>query len=189
VADKGVPAALMMALSRTVVRTAAADGRSPSAALTLANELILKDSRGDLFVTAFYAALDPSGRLTYANAGHNRPLWLRSRTGQIEELAARGIALGVLEDIELEERAIRVTPGDILIFYTDGVTEAMDAAGQQFGAERLRQVLAAGPGASAPATLAAVEDGLRAFTGDTPQSDDIALFVVRRRPLLEEDSD
>jgi sigma-B regulation protein RsbU (phosphoserine phosphatase) len=189
VADKGVPAALMMALSRTVVRTAAADGRSPSAALTLANELILKDSRGDLFVTAFYAALDPSGRLTYANAGHNRPLWLRSRTGQIEELAARGIALGVLEDIELEEREIDVTPGDILMFYTDGVTEAMDADGQQFGAQRLRQVLAASPGASAPATLTAVEDALRAFTGDTPQSDDIALFVVRRRPLLEEDSD
>jgi serine phosphatase RsbU (regulator of sigma subunit) len=189
VADKGVPAALMMALSRTVVRTAAADGRSPSAALTLANELILKDTQAELFVTAFYAALDPSGRLTYANAGHNRPLWLRSRTGQIEELAARGIALGVLEDVELEEREIDVMPGDILIFYTDGVSEAMDADGQQFGAERLRQVLAASPGGSAPATLAAVEDALRAFTGDTAQSDDIALFVVRRRPLLEQDSD
>ena len=117
------------------------------------------------------------------------PLWLRSHTGQIEELAARGIALGVLEDIELEEREIDVTPGDILIFYTDGVTEAMDVDGQQFDTERLRQVLAASPGASAPAMLAAVEGALSAFTGDTPQSDDIALFVVRRRPLLEEDSD
>jgi serine phosphatase RsbU (regulator of sigma subunit) len=183
VADKGVPAALMMALSRTVVRTAAADGRSPSAALTLANELILKDSRGGLFVTAFYAVLDTEGRLAYANAGHNRPLWLRSGTGQIQELAARGIALGVLEDVELEEREIDVTPGDLLVFYTDGVTEAMDADGQQFGAERLHQVLAANAGGSAQQMLAAVEDAVSAFTGDTLQSDDIALFVVRRCPL------
>jgi serine phosphatase RsbU (regulator of sigma subunit) len=188
VADKGVAAALMMALSRTVVRTAAADGRDPSAALTLANEMILKDSRGGLFVTAFYAVLETSGRLTYANAGHNRPLWLQVGTGQIQELAARGIALGVLEDAELEERAIDIAPGDILVFYTDGVTEAMDADGQQFGTERLRQVVAANRGATAPQVLAAVEDAVRTFTGDTPQSDDIALFVVRRCPLLEESS-
>ena len=183
VADKGVPAALMMALSRTVVRAAAADGRSPSAALTLANELILEDSRASLFVTAFYAALDTrGGRLAYANAGHNRPLWLRVGTGESEELAARGIALGVLEDIELEEREIDVAPGDLLVFYTDGVTEAMDDGGQQFGKERLRQVLAANADGSAQEVLAAVEDAVRAFTGNTPQSDDIALFVVRRCP-------
>jgi serine phosphatase RsbU (regulator of sigma subunit) len=185
VADKGVPAALFMALSRATIRAAALDGRGPSATMTQANGLILKDSKDSLFVTAFYATLDTgSGRLTYANAGHNRPLWLRVGPGEIQELAAHGIALGVLEDIELQEREIDVAPGDLLVFYTDGVTEAMDADGQPFGVERLRQVLAADPGASADQAVSAVVDAVRAFTGDAPQSDDIAIFVVRRGPLL-----
>jgi serine phosphatase RsbU (regulator of sigma subunit) len=182
VADKGVPAALMMALSRTMVRTAAANGRSPSAALSLANELILKHSHTDLFVSAFYATLDiHSGRLTYANAGHNRPLWLQISSGEILELAARGIVLGILEDIELEEREIDVSPGDVLVFHTDGVTEAMDIVGQQFGEERLRAAVAATPNASAQEIIAAVVDAVKAFTGDAPQSDDLTLLVVKRK--------
>jgi len=182
VADKGVPAALMMALSRTMIRTAALGGRGPSSALARANELILNDSRTGLFVTAFYAALDVhTGRLAYANAGHNRPLWLRAGTGEIVELAAHGIALGVLEQVELEERVVDVSPGDVLAFYTDGVTEAMDADGQLFGVERLRAAVAADPDASAAEIVSAVERALGAFTDDAPQSDDVALFVVRRR--------
>ncbi len=183
VADKGVPAALMMALSRAMVRTATADGRGPSAALGLANELILKHSQTDLFVSAFYATLDTrGGRLTYANAGHNRPLWVQISSGEIQELAARGIVLGVLEDIELEEREIDVAPGDLLVFYTDGVTEAMNTDGQQFGRERLRAAVAATPEASAQHIIAAVVDAVRAFTGDAPQSDDLTLLVVKRCP-------
>jgi len=184
VADKGVPAALMMALSRTMVRTAAADGRSPSAAMSLANELILKHSHTDLFVTAFYATLDTrSGRLTYANAGHNRPLWLQINPGEVQELAARGIALGVLEDIELEECEIDVAPGDLLVLYTDGVTEAMNADGQQFGEERLQATVAATPDASAQQILSALMDAVKAFAGDAPQSDDITVLVIKRCPL------
>lgn len=184
VADKGVPAALMMALSRTIIRTKALGGRSPSSALMRANESILNDSRSDLFVTAFYATLDThSGRLTYANAGHNRPLWLQIRSGEIQEVTAPGIALGVLEDIELEEREIDVAPGDLLVFYTDGVTEAMNTGGQQFDGERLRAAVAANPDASAQQILSAVVDAVRAFTGDAPQSDDLTLFVAKRCPL------
>ncbi|MBE9471113.1 MAG: SpoIIE family protein phosphatase [Chloroflexi bacterium] len=184
VADKGVPAALMMALSRTIIRTIALGGRSPSPALMRANELILNDSQSSLFVTAFYATLDThSGRLTYANAGHNRPLWLQVRSGEIQEVTARGIALGVLESIELEEREIDVAPGDLLVFYTDGVTEAMNTSGQQFDGERLRAAVTANPDASAQQILSAVVDAVRAFTGDTPQSDDLTLFVAKRCPL------
>jgi len=186
VADKGVPAALMMALSRAVIRAAALEDRGPAATLRQANQLILKDSRDSLFVTAFYAVLDTgSGRLTYANAGHNRPLWLRLGTGEVQELAARGIALGAIEDAELEERAIDVAPGDVLVLYTDGVTEAMDAEGEPFGVGRLRQVVAAHPQASPEQVVAAVEGAVSDFTGGAPQSDDIALFVVRRRSGLE----
>jgi sigma-B regulation protein RsbU (phosphoserine phosphatase) len=83
--------------------------------------------------------------------------------------------------VELEEREIDVSPGDVLMFYTDGVTEAMDAGGRPFGVERLRAAVAADPDASAEQIVSAVEQALGAFTGDAPQSDDVALFVLRRR--------
>ncbi len=127
VADKGVPAALFMALSRSIIRTKAMSGPNPAKVLTRANRLIAKDTRSGLFVTVFYGILDlKTGRLTFTNAGHNRPLRLETATGQIEELATRGIVLGVFEQVKLEEKEIEVSPGDILVFYTDGVTEAMD---------------------------------------------------------------
>jgi serine phosphatase RsbU (regulator of sigma subunit) len=181
VMGKGVPAALFMAVSRTVIRTMSLSGASPSEVLTRANPLILKDSHSDLFLTAFYAILDTgSGRLVYANAGHNRPLWKQAATGQIRELAANGIVLGVLAGIDLEERAIDVAPGDMLVLYTDGVTEAMDADHRQFGRERLHAALAACAGAGARQALDSVVSVLGEFTGDTQQSDDITILVVRR---------
>ena len=109
VTDKGVPAALFMALSRTLIRTTALSGRSPGAALSRANQLILRDSQTNTFVSTFYAALDThGGKLAYANAGHNPPLWLQVATGELRELAARGIVLGLFYDIDLEEREISV---------------------------------------------------------------------------------
>jgi sigma-B regulation protein RsbU (phosphoserine phosphatase) len=95
-------------------------------------------------------------------------------------LAGRGIVLGALDSIELEERAIDVAPGDYVVFYTDGVTEAMDSAHQPFGEERLRRVVKAAAGAGAQEMLKAVVDAVQDFTGDAPQSDDVTLFVVRR---------
>jgi sigma-B regulation protein RsbU (phosphoserine phosphatase) len=184
VADKGVPAALFVALSRTLIRTTALSTPSPAATLMRANELILKDSQSELFVTAFYAILDTrSGRLVFANAGHNRPLWRQAATGEFRELVARGIVLGTFEDVEQKEHEISVAPGDLLVFYTDGVTEAMDADGHLFGEERLRAALAADPDASAQQALQAVVDAVNAFTGDTPQSDDCTLCVVKRHSL------
>ena len=181
VAGKGVPAALMMALGRTVVRAAAADGRDPSCALDLANRLLMDDSQANLFVTAFYAVLDTAtGRLTYANAGHNRPLLLRAKSGEMEELAAKGIALNVFDDIALEQRVAELAPGDLVGFYTDGVTEALDAAGQPFGDARLRAALAGNLGARAEQTLAGVLEAVYRFAGDTPPSDDLTLIVAKR---------
>jgi sigma-B regulation protein RsbU (phosphoserine phosphatase) len=186
VADKGVPAALMMALSRTVIRTAAADGRGPGAALTLANSVIEKDSQAGLFVTAFYATLDTdSGRMVYANAGHNRPLWLRASSRHVEALAARGIALGVLDEVDLEEREITLAPGDTVVFYTDGVTEAMNVDEEYFGEERLRAVAGAGAGLTAEDLLSAVVNGISAFAGNASQSDDLTVLVVRRCPVAD----
>jgi sigma-B regulation protein RsbU (phosphoserine phosphatase) len=181
VAGKGMPAALFMALGRTTVRTAALGGRSPSAALERANEWILNDSWTELFLTAFYAALDiRSGRLVYARAGHNPPLLLRAASGEPEELTARGVALGMFGGITLKEREIGIMPGDLLLLYTDGVTEAMDASGQPFGEERLRTLLAAQAGVGAQEALEAVVEAVEACTSGVPLSDDMTLLVVKR---------
>jgi sigma-B regulation protein RsbU (phosphoserine phosphatase) len=145
--------------------------------------LILKDSGSDLFLTATYATLDTdSGHVVYANGGHNPAIWLQSKTGEIQELAAPGIALGALRSIELEQGEIEVTPGDVLVFYTDGVTEAMDASHELFDVERLQAVVAASAGASAQQVLDKVVKAVETFAGKAPQSDDVTAFVVRRSP-------
>jgi sigma-B regulation protein RsbU (phosphoserine phosphatase) len=181
VADKGVPAALYMALSRTLIRTTALSGRTPAAALERANELMLRDSQAEIFLSAFFAILDTkSGRLRYTNAGHNRPLWRHIATEEIETLSGRGTVLGVLEDIELEDRQIIIDPGDVLVFYTDGISEAFDARGDAFGVDRLSDALQRSSGASAGDVLDGIISHIETFVGDTPQSDDLTLFVVRR---------
>jgi sigma-B regulation protein RsbU (phosphoserine phosphatase) len=183
VMGKGVPAALFMALSRTIIRTTALNGRSPASTLAWANELIQKNNRADLFLTAFYARLDTSsGRLAYACAGHNRPLWLKASSGVIQELTARGIIMAAFDKIDLEEREIEVAPGDSLVFYTDGVTEAMNAHREPFGEKQLEAVVKASAGAPAQQVVDAVVQAVEAHAGDTAQSDDITLFVVRRCP-------
>jgi len=181
VADKGVPAALFMALSRTILRTKAMSGRGPASTLLRANDLIIKDSHSDLFLSVFYAVLDQrSGRMIYANAGHNRPLWVRAERGTVEELGARGIVLGVLDEIKLEERRIDVAPGDVVVFYTDGVTDGMNGDEEFFEVARLREVVAAHAGGSARELLHAIIAAYNAFTGDTEQTDDFTCVVVKR---------
>jgi len=142
---------------------------------------MLHDSWSDLFVTTFYALLEPqTGRLAYANAGHNRPLWIQSSTGQVHELAAHGIALGVLKAIRLEEREICVAPGDTLVFYTDGVTEARNGKGELFWEERLRATLEAHAEDSAQKIQSAILAAVEEFTDGTPLADDLTLFVIKR---------
>jgi serine phosphatase RsbU (regulator of sigma subunit) len=183
VMGKGVPAALFMAVGGTVIRTIALGQQSPSEVLIGANPIVLKNSHSDLFLTAFYAVLEPaSGRLVYANAGHNRPLLQQAATGGIQELASDGIALGVLDGIELEERTIDVAAGDLLVLYTDGVTEAMDAGYRQFGMDRLRAALQACAGSSAQETVDSIVEKLKAFAGDVSRSDDITILAARRHP-------
>ncbi len=182
VSDKGVPAAMFMAASRTIIRTIAVTVNGPAQALMRANNLIAQDSQTTgQFVTVFYGTLEPhSGRLVYANAGHNRPLWWVAATEQMHELAAKGIALGVMEEIELEECATDVRLGDVLVFYTDGVTEAMNVDGEEFGEARLQQTLATHIEGSAQEILEAVVAAVDDFVGGAPPSDDLTMFVVNR---------
>ncbi len=180
VADKGMPAALFMALTRTLVRAAAIETPSPAEALRRVNDLLLPDTRQGMFVTAVYAVLDQNtGELTYANAGHNPPLWIHA-DGQVEKLTRTGIALGVTDNREMFERTIRLSAGDCVLFYTDGLTEAFSADHVLFGEARLLDAIRAAESSSANSLLDAVESSVNDFIGSAPLSDDLTMLVVRR---------
>lgn len=181
VTGKGVPAALFMARTNAMIRSAALGGLRPSSVLRQVNDLILDDSRAELLVTAFYAVLEPkTGELLYANAGHSRPLWLPNGATEAQELPSRGLLLGAFAGIEPEQYRTDLARGDLLVLYTDGVTEAMNASLDLFGEERLAAVVAANSGASAQQVLEAIVDAVRAFAGEVAQSDDLTLLIARR---------
>jgi serine phosphatase RsbU (regulator of sigma subunit)/putative methionine-R-sulfoxide reductase with GAF domain len=181
VADKGVPAALFMALSRTLVRATAMGGRTPADALRRSNELILADARTDLFVTVFYGVLDPkAARFTYANAGHNPPIWLRARSGRAYYLDRHGIALGVVPEVNLQEDTVALSPGDVLALYTDGVTEAMNPHEEEFGVARLEHIIRENVDRSAGEIVNAIEHAVEAFVGGEPPFDDLTLVILKR---------
>jgi GAF domain-containing protein len=181
VADKGMPAALFMALTRTLVRAAALEETSPVAAMARVNDLLVPDAQSGMFVTAIYAVLSlETGELVYANAGHNLPLLLRSHSRELEQLKKGGMALGVLEGVRLNEHIISLSPGDSLIFYTDGITEAFSVEEQIYGEERLQATIQAADGDSAQTMLDAIDDSVDTFIGDAVPSDDRTLMVLRR---------
>ncbi len=180
VADKGIPAALFMALSRTLLRVVAQDVVRAAATLERVNDLIISDTRSDLFVTVFYAILDPlTGELIYANGGHNPPLLVR-RNGDVESLRARGIVLGILTPIHLEERRVELEPGDVLLLYTDGITDTINADEEIFGAARLADLARRERSRSPGDLLTLIQAEIAAFAGDMPQFDDLTMVALKR---------
>ncbi len=181
VSDKGMPAALFMALSRSIIRASVTSIPSAVDAIDQANRLISADSTQSMFVTLFYAQLDPaSGELVYVNAGHNPPLLYCVEQKKLMTLGRTGMPLGLFEHIDFDEGKARLDPGDFLVLYTDGVTEAMDRQLREFGEERLQHVLLDNRRAPAEGIAAAVEGDLNAFTGAAAPSDDITFVIVRR---------
>jgi GAF domain-containing protein len=184
VADKGVPAALFMVLSRTNLRAAAFGREQPVETLLRVNELLLSDSRSDLFVTCWYGVLDPTtGELVYANGGHNPPLLIRA-DGLSEELSGRGIALGVLESdlITIEERRTTIRPNDLLVAYTDGVTEALRSDGTEFGVVGLQSTSAGMRHRPAADVMKRIVQAVDTFTAGEPQFDDLTLVILKSTP-------
>lgn len=180
VSDKGAPAAIYMAVARSLIRGNAAGAASPLEAMQRANRLIVADSRAGMFVTAFYLLLDPrSGRVQYVNAGHNLPVMRRAQ-GEIVELNRGGMALGWFDDNPLREHELELESGDLLVLYTDGVTDACNEAMKAFGTGRLRSVVSACGGLSAQKALDRIEQAVAEHTDGAPPFDDIALVVVRR---------
>ena len=180
-ADKGVPAALFMALSRTLLRAAAIGGRGAAEALMRTNDLILADARSDLFVTIFYIIVDASSEMArFANAGHNPTLVVRAASPVPEYLTEHGMALGVMPDIRLEEQGLMIGQGDVVVLYTDGVTEALNATNEEFGLERLERCVTASLSGSADDIAWAIRQALREHVGDEPPFDDITFVVMKR---------
>lgn len=180
VSDKGVPAALFMALTRTLVRAAVIETVTPAEALRRVNELLVPDTQQGMFVTAVYAVLDMNvGELTYVNAGHNPPLWVRS-DGSIESLTRTGVALGAAEGMKYGQQVIPLGRDDCILFFTDGLTESYNNEGEFYGEGRLMEALKANHCSSAHELIDIVEKSLIDFVQDMPPADDLTMLVLRR---------
>jgi predicted ester cyclase len=175
----GMPAALVMATARSMLRAVSQTSNSPGEVLRRANEPLFMDIPPNMFVTCLYAILDPkSGRLLYANAGHDLP-YLRRRSGDAEELRARGMPLGLMPGMSYEEKETILEAGEAALFYSDGLVEAHDPKGEMFGFPRLRALVAEhGEERSLGDFLL---EQLYAFVGEGwEQEDDITLLTLRR---------
>ncbi|MGD9146546.1 MAG: SpoIIE family protein phosphatase [Anaerolineae bacterium] len=179
VSDKGMPAALFMALTRSLLRAEAKRQDSPRQVLLNVNRLLLEMSRAEMFVTVFYGVLDPAQRsLRYARAGHDHPLLFRAGSDQCRALAAYGMPLGFMAEVDLEEADAELGPGDRLILYSDGITHAESSAGEFFGLDRLRQtVCSAGP-LAAQELCDLIFERVSRFQVGAVQFDDMALLLL-----------
>ncbi len=184
VADKGTGAALFMALSRTLIRTFALEHADrPAQVLEAANRRILADAQSGLFVTTFYGVIDPeTGSLAYCNAGHNPPYLIRAGAADVATLCRTGMPLGVLDDAEWQCGTEHLGPGDTLVIYSDGLTEAHDENYALYEAERLLETAQAHAGNQAIEVRDALISAVNAFRGTAPQSDDMTVVVVFREP-------
>jgi sigma-B regulation protein RsbU (phosphoserine phosphatase) len=188
VTDKGTGAALYMALSRTLLRTYAMEyATQPELALGATHDRILEDTNTKQFVTVFYGVLDPTaGTLTYGNAGHNPPyLFGANADAAFQELDNTGPPLGLrmFKDVTWEQRTVQLAPGDLLILYSDGVTEAQDAQEEFFDEARLLEVGRANLGRPAQEVRDVILGEVDRFVGDAPQVDDITLMVLTRKAI------
>jgi len=181
VSDKGVPAALFMMSTRTLLKGAAIGAIEPGDVMSTVNQLLCEDNEAAMFVTLLYAVYDPeTGRLTYANGGHNPPLIVHKDSTSSLLPQTEGLALGLLPDYEYQQNTVTVEPGETLVLYTDGVTEAMNADEEEFGVERLQQIFADPHPHEAHAITQLIFNAVDEFAGDTPQSDDVTCLTLCR---------
>ncbi len=178
VSDKGAPAALYMAMARGLIRSRADQTASPAALLAQVNDALTVQMWSSMFVTVWYAVLDPAAHtLTYANAGHN-PAIHRLSSGETQELPHTGTVLGAFSQQTWSERTLTLEPGDTLIAYTDGLTDAENSRREDYGTERLAAAVAAAP-AEADSVAQYILCDLDSFTQGIPVADDLTLLVLR----------
>ena len=184
VSDKGMPAALFMALTRSTVRASVSQAFSLANGISQVNRLISNDSIGGMFVTLFYAQLAlKTGQLIYVNAGHNPPLVYHRSTDEWTSLTRTGVALGVEENQIYAQMSVQLNPGDFILMYTDGLTDAIDPEEQSFGEARLRQSLDKHKLESATDILAGIQADVNQFIRSSEPFDDITALIIKREEV------
>lgn len=169
-----------MALSRVVVRVNATWFLEPEKVITTANAIISQDSKAGMFVTLFYGILSDQNRtLTYVNAGHNPPLIYRSKSNSFEELQITGMAMGVIEEEKYKQVSIQIDEDDIIVLYTDGVTESVNPSNEMFGEVRLKSLIHKHASLSSHEILTKIIDEVQNFSEFQPQFDDITLLIIK----------
>lgn len=181
VADKGVPSALFMAITKTLVKSASSQDSDPGAMMERVNNDLSVDNPNAMFVTLLIAVLDiRTGVVEYANAGHNPPIVVSTRTGNAYfENGICGPAAGAMEEMTYPKKTMQLQPGDMLILYTDGITEAMDIANNEYGSDRLFDLCVSVGDRSAAEIVSTVVGDVSTHTGDAMQSDDITILCLR----------
>lgn len=182
VSGKGVPAALFMAVSRTLLKATGIRDLVSKDCMTSVNDLVCGESVDGMFVTVFYGRLNIlTGEIDYTNAGHNPPYVVHA-SGKVEMVPPQGnMVLGAVENFQYRNDKITLEKGDMLFTFTDGVTEAMNAAGEQFGEERLEKLLAKCGGKTSQETIDTVRAAVAEWAGETEQSDDVTMLVIKRK--------
>ena len=181
VSDKGIPAALFMMSSRTLLKGAAIGERDPDKVLTEVNNMLHEDNRNDMFVTILYVVYDPeTGSMTYASGGHCAPLVVHADGTSTELPHTDGVVLGLAANFDYIQKDAVLQRGETLIMYSDGVSEATNAGREEFGTERLKGLFEGAAPNSAQEANAAVLKAVTAFAGDHAQSDDITCLALHR---------
>ena len=180
VSGKGIPAALFMAVTMTLLRILGTQLQKPEEILQRVNDALASQNPRSMFVTIFCAVYEPgSGRVTYASAGHPSPMLVRN--GQCQAAPCRpGMVAGAFPGLVVSSHSLQLATGDLLLLYTDGVTEAFNSTNELFGEDRLMKELSRHPGPTAAQSIAGVLEAVRRHAGETPQSDDIAMLALRR---------
>lgn len=182
VSGKGIPAALFMALTVTVLRFAMSLNFAPGEMMDHANSRLISDQQSRMFATVFVGYLDlKSGILQFASAGHNPPLLYRAVTGRCEHLTASGVAMGLFKEADYAEETVTLADGDVLVLYTDGITEMIDAEEEEFGEERLEELVVQYASRPAGELAELIIEAAAAFAKDEGAFDDETLVVVKKR--------
>ncbi len=180
VAGKGMAAALLASLIQGVLSAQIQFEAPLPTMISGINQILTQRGTGNRFVTFFFGVLDPDGNCTYVNAGHNPP-FVVSKDGSMQELTEGGMVLGLFTGARYEAGTVRLQPQDHLVLYTDGVIEALDSKGEEFGMERLTTLLRANARAAAPEILARLREAVLTFSANTPQHDDITMMILEFR--------
>jgi phosphoserine phosphatase RsbU/P len=180
VSGKGIAAALLGAMAQGAVQAQFTSGLSIEAAITGLNRVLVQKSAADRFITLFCAVLSPDGEFVYINAGHNLPILIR-KNGETELLTTKSVLLGAFDFAKYQARSTQLETGDVVVIYTDGVTEAVNGSNQMFGDDRLTEMSRKIANLSAGEIKDRILKAVVAFTGQVPQGDDITLIVLKMK--------